>query len=87
MARGRSHVYQRPDRPGYYARCFITGRPVYKGSFSTKARAQSWIDRRTLEAERDEVLGIQPLLRQVTLSEYLPRWRESLHMRLRESTA
>ncbi len=87
MAQSRGHIYERPGRPGYYVRYFVGGRPAYKGSFSTRAMAQSFIDSQVLQAEREEVLGIQPLLRHVTFASYLPRWRESLRLRMRPNSA
>lgn len=84
--RQRGHIYKRPGLPGYYVNYTIRGKRHYKGGFSSKSMARTWIHRMLLNAQRDEALGVEPLAAEVTFNAFLPRWKAALRPTLTDNT-
>jgi integrase len=82
----RGYIYERKDSPFFYARVTITGKRRTKGGFETRAAAQRWINEQVRDAEKAEMLGLEPVRDDVTLHAILPRWMRAIKHRITAST-
>lgn len=72
----RGQVYQRSDRPGFYARFKHQGRFVHRGGFTSAEAAEDWIHGERRRLEREELLGVPTVRTEVTFGRFLPKWKE-----------
>ncbi|MEN8151688.1 MAG: tyrosine-type recombinase/integrase [Planctomycetota bacterium] len=82
----RGSVFRRPNSPNWHARIIIEGKPRTKGGFTTKARAQSWIDKIYQDHERAQVLGIRAVKDDLLFEEFLPKWKNVIRSRTKQKT-
>jgi len=64
----------------------IDGKYRYRGGLTTKAMAERWIGEQIRREERADVLGLPVIDGEVTLKEFLPRWKRLIKGRLAESS-